>query len=156
MVCTMISQEKRVVVGSDHGGIELKDGIKGHLEAAGYQVYDCGVFTRDSVDYPDTSEKVCREFLKEEYDFGVVVCGTGIGASIAANKIPGIRCALLHDLYTAEMAKAHNNANIIAFGGRITYSVPVGEMIDRFIQTDFQGGRHSRRVEKLSALDRKA
>ncbi len=108
------------------------------------------------MDYPDTSEKVCRGFLKEEYDFGGVVCGTGIGASLAANKIPGIRCALLHDLYTAEMAKAHNNANIIAFGGRITYSVPVGEMIDRFIQTDFQGGRHSRRVEKLSALDRKA
>ena len=156
MVCIMAKQEKRVVIGTDHGGLELKDRIRRYLESTGYQVEDCGVFSDTSVDYPDTSEKVCREFLQQPYEFGVVVCGTGVGASMAANKVPGIRCALIHDLYTAEMAKAHNNANILSFGGRVTYSTPVEEMIDKFIETDFQGGRHSRRVNKLAALDKKA
>ena len=148
----MSGQGKSAIIGSDHGGVEVKNRIVKHLQGKGYLVDDCGVFTDDSVDYPDTSEAVCRKFLLQSFEFGIVVCGTGIGASIAANKISGIRCALIHDLYTAEMAKAHNNANILAIGGRVTYSVSIEEMIDRFLQTDFLGGRHSRRIAKIAAL----
>ena len=143
-----------IVIGTDHGGLALKERIAEHLRALGVQVVDMGVHSDDSVDYPDTSERVCREFLGGGYAFGVVLCGTGIGASIAANKIYGIRCALIHDLYTAEMAKAHNNANIIALGGRVSYPVQVERLVDCFMDTEFQGGRHERRIEKLGLIDR--
>ena len=144
---------KKVVIGADHGGFEVKNVVKRHLEGQGYEVHDLGVFSVASVDYPDVSEKVCREFLRGEYELGVLICGTGIGVSIAANKIPGIRCAVVHDLYTAEMAKAHNLANILAFGGRVKYQVPVVQMIEKYFETAFEGGRHANRVEKIAALE---
>lgn len=145
---------KHVVIGNDHGAVELKQRILLHLENRGYEVKNMGIDAEDAADYPDMAELTCSEFKKGGYDFGIVCCGTGIGISIAANKINGIRCALLHDLFTAEMAKAHNNANFLAFGGRIEYSVPVEQMIDTFIETDFAGtGRHERRVGKIMALE---
>lgn len=145
---------KRVVVGADHGAFELKNKIKDHLEKSGYEVFDAGIYEEKSVDYPDIAEKACREFLKGEYEFGVLCCGTGIGISISANKVKGIRCALLHNLFTAEMSKAHNNANFIAFGGRIDYgTTTVEQMIDKFIETEFEGDRHQRRIDKISALN---
>lgn len=146
---------KSVVIGSDHGAVELKARIKGYLEKKGYTVDDLGTHGTDSVDYPDSSKAVCEAFLKGNYDFGVVLCGTGIGVSITANKIKGIRCALIHDPFTAEMAKAHNNANIIALGGRVEYAHPVEAMLDAYITADFESGRHAKRVGKITTLDEK-
>ncbi|MBT3275897.1 MAG: RpiB/LacA/LacB family sugar-phosphate isomerase, partial [Spirochaetales bacterium] len=127
--------------------------IKSHLTDKGFEVEDLGVFNDESVDYPDTTANVCRRYLKGGFEFGIVLCGTGIGASIAANKIKGIRCALIHDVFTASMAKEHNNANIIAFGGRNEYQDTVESMIDGFTSPTFAGGRHARRVDKISGLE---
>ena len=145
---------KRVVIGSDHGAFDLKERIKKHLENKGYEVKDTGTLEEESVDYPDMAENACREFLKGVYEFGIVCCGTGIGISIAANKIDGIRCGLIHDLFTAEKCKAHNNVNFIAFGGRLDYiDVSVEQMIDKYIDTEFEGDRHQRRLDKITALE---
>ena len=151
----MADSNKSVVIGSDHGAVELKEKVTAFLEKNGYTVDDLGTHGDDPIDYPEISKKVCETFLKGDYAFGVVLCGTGIGVSIAANKVPGIRCALIHDPFTAEMAKAHNNANIIAMGGRIKYDQPLEMILSAYLDTEFLGEeRHARRVAKLSALDR--
>ena len=145
---------KKAVIGCDHGAFELKEKIRQYLVSSGYDIYDAGIKSADvTADYPDIASAACREFLAGGYSFGVLCCGTGIGISIAANKIEGIRCALLHSLFTAEMSKAHNNANFIAFGGRIKYSDSVEDMIKKFIDTEYEGGRHDRRLFKISALE---
>ncbi len=145
---------KRVVIGADHGAFELKEKIIKHLENNGYEVKDTGTLEEKSVDYPDMAENACREYLKGGYEFGIVCCGTGIGISIAANKIKGIRCALQQNLFTAEMSKAHNNANFLAFGGRLDYgNITVEQMIDKYIDTEFEGDRHQRRLDKITALE---
>ncbi len=146
--------KKNVVIGNDHGAIELKNKIKKYLETLDFNVKDMGVGEEESIDYPDAAEITCSEYLRGNYDFGIVVCGTGIGISMAANKIPGIRCALIHNLFTAEMAKNHNNANFISFGGRLEYSDSVEDMIDKYITTNFGGDRHQRRVDKIMKLDK--
>lgn len=143
----------KVVIANDHGGTELKEKIVKYLESKGYEVNNLGVNGEDSADYPDIALEACNEYKKGGYDFGVLVCGTGIGISIAANKIPGIRCALIHNLYTAEMCKNHNNANFITFGGRIDYSNSVESMIDKYIETEFGGDRHQRRIDKMMDID---
>jgi ribose 5-phosphate isomerase B len=143
---------KHVVVANDHGAVELGKQIVEHLKARGFSVQHLGVLASDSVDYPDIAEQACKEYLKGGYEFGVVCCGTGIGVSMAANKIDGIRCALPQNIYASSMAKCHNDANFIAFGGRIEYPEPVLAMLDAFIDTPFEGDRHQRRVEKIMAL----
>jgi len=140
---------KKIVIASDHGAVALKSKIISFLKSKNCEVKDMGVNTEDSVDYPDMAVSACNEFKKGGYDFGILLCGTGIGISITANKIKGIRCALICDLFTAEMAKAHNDANFIAFGGRVKYAVPVTAMIDKFMETEFAGDRHARRVAKI-------
>jgi len=110
-----------------------------------------GVDTTASVDYPDIARKAAAAYLGGRYDFGILCCGTGIGISIAANKVPGIRCALVFDLFMAEMCKCHNDANFLAFGGRITYHTPVIDMIEKFMSSEFEGGRHAVRVNKIEA-----
>lgn len=145
--------EKQVVIGADHGAFELKDKIIKHLQKRGYTVNNMGVDTSDSVDYPDMAEKTCREYLNGSYNFGIVCCGTGIGISISANKVDGIRCALPQNVFAAEMSKVHNNANFIAFGGRIKYSESIFDMLDAYIDADFEGGRHQRRVDKIMGLE---
>ena len=140
---------KKIVIASDHGAVALKSEIISFLKTKNCEVRDMGVNSDDPVDYPDITVTACNEFKKGGYDFGILLCGTGIGVSITANKVKGIRCALIHDLFTAEMAKAHNDANFIAFGGRVKYSVPVTEMIEKFMETKFAGDRHSRRVAKI-------
>ena len=113
---------KRIIIANDHGAVAIKQQIVKHLESRGYTVDNIGVDTEDSVDYPDMAEKACNQFLKDgNYEFGIVCCGTGIGISISANKVKGIRCALPQNVFAAQMAKEHNNANFIAFGGRIEY-----------------------------------
>lgn len=144
---------KRIVIASDHGAVELKDEIVAFLKKKNFGVTDLGVHGTDSVDYPDMALIACAEFKKGGYDFGILLCGTGIGISIAANKIKGIRCALVSDLLSAEMARAHNNANFIAFGGRIKYPTPVTGMLDKFINTAYEGGRHERRIAKIMAIE---
>ena len=143
---------KKAVVGVDHGGFTLKDRVVAHLKKSGIAVTDLGVFTEESVDYTDIATEVCTTLIKEDYDLAVLACGTGIGVSMAANKIAGVRCALVHDLFTAEMAAAHNHANALAFGGRVSYSVPVESMLDTFFDTAPLGDRHDRRVRKLDGL----
>lgn len=143
----------QIIIGNDHGAVELKNRIRRFLSSKGHSVRNMGIDTEDSVDYPDIAEKACDEFLKGGYDFGILMCGTGIGISISANKIPGIRCALVHDAFTAEMAKAHNNANFLAFGGRVVYAIAVESMLEKFIGTVHEGDRHKRRVDKIMKLD---
>lgn len=144
---------KKVIIASDHGAITLKSEIISFLKTKSYEIKDMGVNTEDSVDYPDIAVLACEEFKRGGYDFGILLCGTGIGMSIVANKIKGIRCAQVFDLFTAEMAKAHNNANFIAFGGRVKYSVPVSDMIEKFLNTTFAGDRHERRIAKMMAIE---
>ncbi len=146
---------KKIIIASDHGAVALKSEIISFLKTKNCEIKDMGVNNDNSVDYPDIAVIACEEFKKGGYDFGILLCGTGIGMSIAANKIKGIRCALIHDLFTAEMAKTHNDANFIAFGGRVKYSVPVMKMIEIFMDTKFAGDRHARRVAKIMDVENK-
>ena len=145
---------KKIVITSDHGAVNLKQEIISFLISNNCVVKDMGVNSEASVDYPDMAVAACNEFKKGGYDFGILLCGTGIGMSIAANKVKLIRCALISDLFTAEMAKAHNNANFIAFGGRVKYSVPVTDMIGKFMETDFSGDRHEKRIAKIMDIEK--
>jgi ribose 5-phosphate isomerase B len=145
---------QKIIIASDHGAVALKEQVILLLIARGCLIKDMGVNYEDpAVDYPDTAVAACEEFKKGGYDFGILLCGTGIGMALAANKVHGIRCAMVHDMCTAEMAKAHNNVNFIAFGGRLKYSVPVTDMIEKFLNTNFEGGRHEQRIAKIMAIE---
>ncbi|OQY35084.1 MAG: ribose 5-phosphate isomerase B [Spirochaetaceae bacterium 4572_59] len=144
---------KKVVMANDHGAVELKEEVKTFLKGAGYEVCDLGVAAEEAADYPDQAEKASKEYLKGGYEFGIVMCGTGIGISMAANKMDGIRCALPQNLFAAEMSKVHNDANFISFGGRIVYGDSVVEMVKVFMESEYEGGRHARRVEKIMNLE---
>ncbi len=141
-----------VFIGSDHGGYELKEQIKSFLEEIGVDIEDLGTYSLDSCDYPDIARKVALNVAKNK-EKGILICGSGIGMSIAANKVKGIRCALCHDAYTAEYSRRHNDANIIAFGGRTTGVEIAKQMVKIFLFTEFDGGRHQRRVEKIGKLE---
>lgn len=144
----------KITIGSDHGAVELKDEVKKVLaEFDGVEVTDVGTFGKDSVDYPDIAEKVCADVVSGAADRGIVLCGTGIGISIAANKIHGIRCALCNDVYSAKMSREHNNANVLAMGGRVLGFGVASEIVRAWMTTDFAGGRHERRVNKIMALE---
>ncbi len=146
---------KRVVIANDHGAVDLKYSIVSHLIGRGYVVDDLGLAENETADYPDQAISACSTFLKGDYEFGIVCCGTGIGISIAANKIDGIRCALPQNAFAASMAKEHNNANFLAFGGRIDYSDSVLTMIDAFIDSSVNTEeRHTRRVNKIMAIEK--
>ena len=143
----------KIIIGNDHGAVDIKKRIVKHLEGRGFEIENIGVDTGDSVDYSDLAEKACGKYLAGGYDFGILCCGTGIGISISANKIKGIRCALPQDCYAAEMTKRHNNPNFIAFGGRIDYKDSVESMLDVFFDSEFEGGRHQVRVDKIMGLE---
>jgi ribose 5-phosphate isomerase B len=142
----------RIVIANDHGAVDLKKRLQKWLESAGHETRNLGVDIEERVDYPDMAALATTEYIRGGYDFGIVLCGTGIGISIAANKRKGIRCALIHDIFTAQMAKEHNNANFIAMGGRVTYTEAPEKILEAFIASSFQGGRHAERVAKLDAL----
>lgn len=142
-----------IVVANDHGAVQLKKDVVAWLEANGHQVVNLGIDKEERVDYPDMASLACAEFKKGSYDFGILLCGTGIGISMAANKIRGIRCALVHDAFTATMAREHNDANFIALGGRVEYAIPVMDIIAAFINAKFEGGRHQQRVNKIHDLE---
>ena len=142
----------RIAIGSDHGGYELKEGLKPFFASSKIDYIDVGTDSTVSVDYPDFAKKVADQVLSHHVDFGIVICGTGIGISIAANKINGIRAALVYDEKTAELAKAHNHANIIALGGRTT-TIPQAEAIIRSFIAAHQEARHQQRIDKIHALE---
>ena len=145
----------KITIGSDHGAVELKEEVKKVLAEFDVEVTDVGTFGTASVDYPDIAEKVCADVVSGESERGIVLCGTGLGISIAANKIKGIRCALCGDVYSAKMSREHNNANVLAMGGRVTGFGPAGEIVRAWMTTDFAGGRHEMRVNKIMALEGK-
>lgn len=139
----------KIGIGSDHGGFELKEHLRVHLEEKGYELKDYGTYSEESVDYPEIGKKVAQGVKAEEVELGILVCGTGIGIGISANKVSGIRCAICSDVYSARMSRAHNNANMISIGGRVVGRDLAFEIIDTWLNTEFEGGRHARRVGKI-------
>ncbi|EOD01759.1 ribose 5-phosphate isomerase B [Caldisalinibacter kiritimatiensis] len=144
----------KIALGSDHGGYELKEYIKEHLENKGIDFVDYGTGSTESVDYPEYGYKVAKAVKDGECDRGIICCGTGIGISISANKVPGIRCALCSDSYSARMSREHNNANVLALGGRVVGKDLAFEIVDTWLKAEFQGGRHERRVNKISDIEK--
>lgn len=144
----------KIVIGSDHAGFEMKRAICSSLQDQGYEVVDCGTYSTASVDYPDIAEQVTAAVLEQKIP-GILICGTGIGISIAANKVPGIRAALCTNEYTARLARQHNDANILAVGSRVTAASYAIEIVSTFIKTDYEAGRHSKRVEKIKLIENK-
>ena len=142
----------KIAVGSDHGGFALKTAVAAHLKGRGYEVLDMGTYSEESVDYPIYGKKTAEAVAGGEADLGVVCCGTGIGIGIAANKVHGIRCATITNEYMAEMTKRHNNANMIALGGRVLELEHALKLVDIWLDTDFEGGRHQRRVDMLDEM----
>ncbi len=144
-----------IVIGCDHGALELKNALIDYLKGKGKEIDDCGTYDGASVDYPDIAEKVCAQVKTGNYEFGILLCGTGIGISIAANKIDGIRCALASEEFSAKMARCHNNANVLALGGRVLGVELAKSIVDAFMNAEFEGGRHQNRIDKIHALEQK-
>lgn len=142
-----------IAIGADHGGVNLKEIIKKFLEKKGIEYKDFGTNSTDSCDYPDYAKKVCDSIVSGECERGILVCGTGIGMSIAANKIKGIRAAHVTDTYSAAKTREHNNANVICLGERITGCDLALEIVNAYLEAEFMGGRHQTRVDKIMALE---
>lgn len=143
----------KIAMGADHAGYELKDHLAEMLRSAGHEVDDLGTNTRDSVDYPDFGAAVARRVASGESELGILVCGTGVGIGMAASKIRGIRAATCNEIYSAGMARAHNDANVLALGARVVGAGVAEEIVKAFLGTEFEGGRHGRRVGKINALE---
>ena len=144
----------KIAIGSDHGGYKLKKQIIEKFDEM--EFLDKGTFSEDSCDYPDFAEAVCKSIQNNEVEFGIVICGTGIGISIAANKMKGIRAALCHNSFTAEMSRLHNNSNVLALGARVTGDELAFYIIKTWLNTSFEGGRHGKRVDKITAIENKS
>jgi ribose 5-phosphate isomerase B len=144
----------KIALGSDHAGFELKEKIKQKLQAEGIAINDNGTHSADSCDYPDYARLVAEQVAAHDADFGILVCGSGIGMSIAANKVPGIRAARAVTESDAELSREHNDANVLALGARILSADEAYKIIDKWLATPFAGGRHGRRVDKIMALER--
>ncbi len=148
-----MSNKLRIALGADHAGFHLKEMVRNYLASQGFEVADQGPATPDPVDYPDFAEKVAERVAAKEADYGVLVCGTGLGVAITANKVPGIRAATCNDTLSAHFARAHNDANILAMGGRLADEATARKILDTWFSTPFEGGRHQRRVEKITQID---
>jgi ribose 5-phosphate isomerase B len=144
----------RIVIGSDHGGLRLKNEIITYMKDNNITYHDVGTYTADSVDYPDISRCVAQAVAGGEYDRGIIICGTGIGVSIAANKVQGIRAALCHDVYSAQMSREHNDANVLTMGERVIGPGLALAIVEKWLGTEFAGGRHERRVCKIAGLEK--
>ena len=144
----------KVTIGSDHGGFNLKEEIKSLLEEMKIEYNDVGTYQAEAIDYPAVSGIVAKSILQGEADKGIIVCGTGIGVSIAANKFKGIRAALCNDVFSAQMAAEHNNANIITLGERVVGAGLAKMIVKTWLTTEFAGGRHERRVNQITALEK--
>ncbi|MCQ2362810.1 MAG: ribose 5-phosphate isomerase B [Acidaminococcaceae bacterium] len=145
----------KLLIGSDHGGYHLKEHIKKYLTEKGYEMVDVGTDSEDSCDYPDFAQKLCNGITQGTAEKGILICGTGIGISIAANKCAGIRAALCNEVYGAKMSRQHNDANVLCMGARVIGVGTAELIVDTWLNTDFEGGRHQRRVAKIMALEEK-
>lgn len=151
-MCTRISVFKKLAIASDHGGYELKELLKDYVVRYGVEVVDLGTNDESSVDYSDFGAKAGIAVNEGVVDGAIVICGSGIGISIAANKIPGVRAALCWDTYTAKMSRMHNDANVLALGGRVTTFERAVDIVELWLTTSFDGGRHQKRIDKLDSL----
>ena len=145
----------RIIIGSDHFGYRLKEHLKAYLVQAGHEPVDAGCFSEEPVDYSDIAEAVAQRIARGEFARGVLVCGTGIGMAMVANKVPGVRAAVGHDPYSAERARASNDAQVIAFGAQIVGPGVAEKLLDVWLHAEFQGGRSLRKVEKIKQIDAK-
>ena len=143
----------RIALGCDHRGFNLKQAVISSITETGQSFEDFGGFNTTSVDYPDIAQKVAEEVAGGKFDYGILVCSTGIGMSIAANKVRGIRAALCHDLFTARRARQHNNANVLCLGGDVVDQGLGEKLVQTFLNTSFEGGRHAQRLEKIRAME---
>lgn len=147
---------KKIVIGSDHGGLDLKGDLINRLTKVGYEVVNIGIDApEETAEYPDIAVTACEKVVNKEVDCGILICGTGIGICMAANKVPGIRAATCSDTFSAKKTKEHNDANVLALGARVIGNEHAWEVVLAFLNAEFAGGRHEHRVEKLNELDRK-
>lgn len=144
----------KIAIAADHGGFELKDSMVEYIKSLGNEVMDLGTNSADSVDYPDYAKKVCEEIQQGNSDLGILICGTGIGMSLAANKFEGIRAACVSDVYSAKMSRNHNNANVLCIGARVVGDEVAKLIIKTFLENEFEAGRHQRRVDKIMAIEK--
>ncbi|MBR5451386.1 MAG: ribose 5-phosphate isomerase B [Clostridia bacterium] len=151
---SIIKENETLAIGCDHGGLELKNAIKEHLETRGIKVVDYGIYEQKSVDYPEIALKVCNAIVNKESTLGVLVCGTGIGMSLAANKVKGIRAAACSETFSAKYTRLHNDSQILCLGGRVVGVGLALEMVDLFVDTEFEGGRHQRRVDAVMDIEK--
>jgi ribose 5-phosphate isomerase B len=145
--------DMRIAVGADHAGWPLKEGLVRFLMERGWDVEDFGTFSDESVDYPDYAEKVGRAVAFGKVDRGLLLCGTGMGMCISANKVDGVRAVTAHDLMSARLSRQHNDANVLTMGARIVAPAMAEEILGRWLDTDFEGGRHQRRIEKIQTME---
>lgn len=143
----------KIAIGNDHAAVELKQHIIKYVENKGHTVVNFGTDTNDSCDYPLYGEKVGRAVASGECDCGILICGTGVGISLAANKVKGIRCVVCTDAYSARLSRQHNNTNVLAFGARVVGPATAEMLVDEFLNTEFEGGRHQRRVDMISDIE---
>lgn len=144
-----------IVLAADHGGFLLKEQVKKHLAQQGIEFIDCGTHSEESVDYPDMAQAACEKITSGECQLGLLFCGTGVGISIAANKIKGIRACCCSDSFSAKYTRMHNDANVLCMGGRVVGPGLACELVDLFLNTSFEGGRHQRRIDKIKQLEDK-
>ena len=145
----------KIAIGNDDSAVELKNIVKKHLEDQGYEVLNLGTDSEESCDYPIYGEKVGRAVVSGEADLGIAICGTGLGISLAANKVKGVRACVCSEPYTAKMSRLHNDANVLAFGARVIGSEMAKMIVDTWLSTEFEGGRHQRRVDLIMAIEEK-
>lgn len=143
----------KIIMGSDHGGFDLKEDCKAHLEEVStHHIHDVGVFSRESANYPEVAHQVARAVAQGEFKMGILICGTGIGMSLVANRYRGVRACLCHNLFTARLSRQHNDANILAMGGRVIGVGLALEMVNLFLETPFDGGRHEVRLNQIDTI----
>ncbi len=145
----------KIGIGCDHSALDMKEEIIGHLKEKGYEITDFGTYTKDSTDYPIYAEKVARAVASGEQELGILICGTGMGMCLAANKVKGIRACVCSEPYTAKLSRLHNNANILCFGARVIGPELAKMITDTFLEAEFEGGRHARRVQMIMDLEGK-
>ena len=145
----------KIAIGCDHGAFRLKNEIIEFLNSENYEVKDFGTYSEESCDYPDIALPVAEAVVNKEYDFGILVCGTGIGIGIAANKVPGVRAALCSDTFSAHSTREHNNANILTMGQRVVGTGLALDIVKTFLNTEFEGERHQKRIDKISEIEKK-
>ena len=142
-----------IALGADHGGFELKEAIKKHLDEKGIEYKDFGTYTPESIDYAKIAQKTCQSVVSGEAEKAILCCGTGIGISMAANKVKGIRAACCSDYFSAKFTRLHNDANALCMGGRVVGAGLALELVDVFLETEFEGGRHQRRIDQITAIE---